>query len=58
MNEKTNDPVARAFWARWYVDTEGREWHKGLDGWFHDDGDETILIRHEEMATKIEDERP
>lgn len=57
MNEATNDPADVAFRLRRYLDKAGREWNRGLDGWFHDNGDEVFLLRHEEMARKIHAEK-
>jgi len=52
--------VSDAFRARQYTDKGGRDWRKGIDGWFYDDYDDNCrwLISHEEMAANIRDESP
>jgi hypothetical protein len=47
------------FEAGAYTDKEGREWRRGLDGWFNVWPDGTIyLIPHDDMRAVIEEENP
>jgi len=54
----TSPKVKEVFRAMIYVDTQGVEWRRGLDGWFRDlPGKNNIYLRrHDVMAEVIEKE--
>lgn len=56
-----NPAVTKAYDDRTYTDAEGRQWRRGMDGWFLDNVDGkggTMLIWHHLMVEKIEKENP
>lgn len=56
-----NKAVEAAYEKRTYVDAEGKEWRRGLDGWFLDNPYGTggvMLVRHHDMVALIEKENP
>lgn len=54
-----NKAVKTAYEKGTYTDARGRQWRRGMDGWFlvHD-GDGIFLARHHDMIAMIEKERP
>lgn len=53
-----NPAVKRAYKSGWYRDKQGREWRRGLDGWFHDMNDGVRLIYHFMFVEMVEQENP
>lgn len=56
-----NKAVEAAYESRTYVDAEGNEWRRGMDGWFLDNVDGkggTMLCYHHDMVAMIEREHP
>ncbi len=56
-----NPVVRKAYEDRTYTDTRGRDWRRGLDGWFLDDVDGRggiMLCRHQDFVEMIEKEHP
>jgi len=59
MPRSDNPSVKLAYDAGRYTDLKGREWRRGLDGWFHDtDANGTMLIYHHMFVEMVEEERP
>ena len=54
-----NGVVTKAYEDGTYTDSEGREWRRGMDGWFNVWPDGTIyLVPHDSMVAVIEKENP
>jgi hypothetical protein len=56
-----NPAVATAYQTCRYVDKDGNEWRRGLDGWFLDNVDGkggVMLVYHHDMQAMIEKEHP
>ena len=53
-----NRAVKRAYKAGKYRDKLGREWRRGLDGWFHDMDNGIQLIYHFMFVEMVEKENP
>ncbi|HJW01590.1 MAG TPA: hypothetical protein VJ617_21060 [Arthrobacter sp.] len=58
----SNNPAVRmAYAAGTYTDKNGREWRRGMDGWFLDNWDSkggVLLTYHHLMVEMIEKENP
>jgi hypothetical protein len=56
-----NKAVEAAYESGKYNDEDGREWRRGLDGWFLDNVDGrggVMLVRHDDMVELMEREHP
>lgn len=55
---RRNPAVKAAYDAGEYTDKKGQHWRRGMDGWFLDIGEATLLARHDDFVALIEKENP
>lgn len=54
-----NKAVREAYDEGTYIDLEGNEWRRGMDGWFLDFGSAgRCLLWHHHFVEKVETEHP
>lgn len=59
MSLNDNPAVRKAYEDRVYTDKQGQEWHRGLDGWFHEVSEKSsLLVRHHDFVELVEKEHP
>ena len=59
MSLNSNPAVKKAYEDRTYTDAKGRQWRRGMDGWFDDAFEGGIyLMRHSDFVDMVEKEHP
>lgn len=60
MDSVLSHPSVRAAYeAGTYTDAHGCSWRRGMDGWFTDFDDGSVMLcRHDDFASMVRDENP
>lgn len=59
MGLSENRAVNLAYSKGNYTDADGRQWRRGMDGWFLENTvNQIVLIRHHDFVSKVEGEHP
>lgn len=59
MSLNDNPAVRKAYEERTYTDKNGDQWRRGLDGWFLDYPDGSVMLcRHHDFVALVEKEHP
>ncbi|HEX9229837.1 MAG TPA: hypothetical protein VF885_24835 [Arthrobacter sp.] len=59
MSLNDNPAVRKAYEERTYTDAEGNAWRRGMDGWFLDYADGSVMLcRHDDFVDLVLKENP